>query len=202
MTKASQATVAADPGPVISTSQRGRAIATVVAAFIADPVVRWIYPDASQYLRAFPRVVDAFAGKSFENGSAYSFWQAGAVALWLGPGVEPDSDTMAEIMETTVSKHLMDDLNGFFEQQLAVHPHEPHWYLPLIGVDPAYQGRGLGAALLDHALAISDKDGLPAYLEATSPNNRRLYERHGFEVVGEIQYGDSPAMWPMWREPR
>jgi ribosomal protein S18 acetylase RimI-like enzyme len=188
--------------PVISTSQRGRAIATVVSAFIDDPVVRWIYPDAAQYLRAFPRVVAAFARKAFDNGSAYTFRQPSAVALWLGPGVEPDTAALGEIMDTTVSKHLVEDLNGFFHQQLDVHPHEPHWYLPLIGVDPAYRGRGLGSALLKHALGISDRDGLPAYLEATSTDNRRLYERHGFEAVGEIQYRKSPTMWPMWREPR
>lgn len=42
---------------------------------------------------------------------------------------------------------------------------------------------------------------MTAYLEATSPLNRRLYERHGFEVTGEIQLPNGPAMWPMWREP-
>jgi hypothetical protein len=48
-------------------------------------------------------------------------------------------------------------------------------------------------------LARADRDGLPAYLEASAPRNRALYERHGFEVVGEIQAGDSPPLWPMLR---
>src|SRR6266540_346463 len=79
---------------------------------------------------------------------------------------------------------------------------EPHWYLPLIGVDPVHQGRGLGSALLRHALKNCDRDHLPAYLEATSPSSRRLYERHGFEATGEIQDAESHTMWPMLREPR
>ena len=189
-------------GLVAPTLERERAIATVVAAFSSDRLVRWIYPDAAQYLNAFPRVVEAFAGRAFEAGSAYSFADPVAVALWLGPGVESDGEAMGEIMAETVSEDLMSDLGGFVEQMGTFHPHEPHWYLPLIGVDPAYQGRGLGSALMTHALAVSDRAGLPAYLEATSESNRRLYERHGFTVVGEIQNGASPTIWPMRREPR
>jgi ribosomal protein S18 acetylase RimI-like enzyme len=109
---------------------------------------------------------------------------------------------MGGIMAETVGEHLMLDLGGFTEQMAAFHPHEPHWYLPLIGVDPAYQGRGLGSVLMAHGLTVSDKAGLPAYLEATSEGSRRLYERHGFVTLGEIQSGASPAIWPMRREPR
>ena len=89
-----------------------------------------------------------------------------------------------------------------FEQMAQVHPAGEHWFLPLIGVDPVAQGRGLGSALLRHGLAPCDRDGLPAYLEATSPGNRALYERHGFRVIEVLQAGSSPPMWAMLREPR
>jgi hypothetical protein len=46
------------------------------------------------------------------------------------------------------------------------------------------------------------RHGVPAYLEATSEHNRRLYARHGFEVVGELSADGSPSLWLMWREPR
>jgi GNAT superfamily N-acetyltransferase len=82
------------------------------------------------------------------------------------------------------------------------HPTESHWYLPLIGVDVTKQGLGYGSALLRHALERCDRDQLPAYLEASSPKNRQLYARHGFEELGVIQEGSSPPMWPMQRTPR
>ena len=82
------------------------------------------------------------------------------------------------------------------------HPAEPHWYLPMIGVDPARQGRGLGSALLKHALALCDAERAPAYLESSNPKNVPLYERHGFEVVGEIKPGDFPGLTPMLRPAR
>ncbi len=44
--------------------------------------------------------------------------------------------------------------------------------------------------------------GIPAYLEATSERNKRLYERHGFEATGVIQSGSSPPLWPMLHKPR
>jgi hypothetical protein len=48
--------------------------------------------------------------------------------------------------------------------------------------------------LLRHALERCDRDRLPAYLDATSPRNRALYARHGFEELGVIQAGSSPPM--------
>ncbi len=46
-----------------------------------------------------------------------------------------------------------------------------------------------------------DHDGTPAYLEATSPRNRQLYQRLGFHVTSEIPLPDGPTMWRMWRDP-
>ncbi len=82
------------------------------------------------------------------------------------------------------------------------HPKEPHWYLPLIGVDPTRQNKGYGAMLMQYALEVCDRDGLPAYLESSNPRNITLYQRHGFEIVGTIQAGSSPPLFPMRREPR
>ena len=45
-------------------------------------------------------------------------------------------------------------------------------------------------------------DRVPAYLEATTPRNRSLYERLGFEQIGTIQVGSSPPIFPMTRKPR
>jgi GNAT superfamily N-acetyltransferase len=104
-------------------------------------------------------------------------------------------------MRESMEDPTFEDVNGLFEQMDDLHPTDDHWYLPLTGVDPVAQGRGLGSALLAHALKTCDSDGLPAYLEATSPRNRSLYERHGFNVVETIQAGTSPPFWAMLREP-
>ena len=105
-------------------------------------------------------------------------------------------------MGASVDPARMEEVGGFFEQIGNYHPEYPHWYLPMIGADPAHTGLGLGAALMKHALAKVDEQKMPAYLESSNPRNISLYERHGFEVLGEIQSGSSPVMTPMLRPAR
>jgi ribosomal protein S18 acetylase RimI-like enzyme len=97
---------------------------------------------------------------------------------------------------------LRDDVSATFEQMAKYHPSEPHWYLPLMGVDPAHQGKGHGDALMLYALQRCDRDQVPAYLESTNPRNISLYRRHGFEPLGAIQVGSSPTLVPMLRRSR
>ena len=83
------------------------------------------------------------------------------------------------------------------------HPHEPHYYLGVLGVEPESQGKGLGAALMKPVLDRCDREGIPAYLESSSERSRALYLRNGFEVVEEIRFpGGGPPSWRMWRPPR
>jgi ribosomal protein S18 acetylase RimI-like enzyme len=84
------------------------------------------------------------------------------------------------------------------------HPHEPpHWYLAMVGVAPAWQGRGYGTAVMRPVLERSDAERLPAYLEASTARNVALFERNGFQVVEECRYAkDGPPLWRMWREPK
>jgi len=124
-----------------------------------------------------------------------------AVALWLPPGVGPDGETVMGLMRESLDDQTFKDINGVLEQADELHPTDDHWYLPLTGVDPVAQGRRLVTKLPRYALKTYDSDGLPAYLEATSPRSRNLYARHGFHIVQIIQAGSSPPLWAMLREP-
>ena len=186
---------------VIAPANRDRAISTLTLAFATDPVVRWIYNDPQVHLTLFPGIVEAFAGNAFEHGTAFGLEEFAAIALWLPPGVGFDEEGMGALIEQGASDAARPDLDGFFGQMGESHPSFECWYLPLTGVDPVAQGRGLGSALMAHALARCDRDGVPAYLEATSPRNRDLYARHGFRETGLIQQGGSPPLWPMLRQP-
>ena len=184
---------------VASTTHADRAIATMTMAFSNDPIVRWVFREASTYLTYWPPLVEAFGGRAFSTGTADSIADCGGVALWLPPGVQPDAETMGALAAEAVPAADQDEVFGFLGQMDEFHPSESHWYLPLMGVDVTKQGCGYGSALLRHALERCDLDRLPAYLEATNPRNKALYERHGFEAFGVIQTGSSPPMWPMLR---
>jgi GNAT superfamily N-acetyltransferase len=178
------------------------AIDTVVLAFAGDPIARWSWPHSHQYLTSMPSLVRAFGGNAFSHSGAYCTNDYIGVALWLPPGVQPNEQTLAEIIESTVSASIRADAFSMFEQMASYHPSAPHWYLPLIGVDPAHQGKGHGDALMTYALQRCDHDHVAAYLESTNPRNIPLYQRHGFEVLGTIQVGSSPPLVPMLRGPR
>lgn len=187
---------------VMTSADEDAAAQTIVLAFAADPMARWTWPQAHQYLAAMPRMVRAFASKAYSSGSAYCTDGYAAVALWLPPGVHSDEEGLGAVIDSTVEKSLRPETDALFEQMAAYHPTEPHWYLPLIGADPAHQGEGLGEVLMTYALARCDRDHAPAYLESSNPRNIPFYERHGFERLGAIQVGLSPTLVPMLRPAR
>jgi GNAT superfamily N-acetyltransferase len=186
---------------IATAAEAAPAIDVVVLAFSSDPAARWTWPDPQHYLRHFPRFVQAFGGKAFAHGSAYYVDGYAGAALWLPPEVRPDEDVLITLLQDTVSEPGQRDIFAVFEQMERYHPREPHWYLPLIGVDPLHQGKGYGAALLQHTLRPCDRDHTLAYLESTNPKNIPLYERHGFALLGTIQVGASPPLFPMLRKP-
>jgi len=188
--------------PPMTVSLRQETIAPLVTAFMGDPVIRWVYPEPGRYLEWFPRLVEVIGAPAFERSTADLHTDGVAAAIWIDPEAELDEEALVALLTESVAATRVADALAFLEQMDEHHPQTPTWYLPFIGVDPRRQGEGLGSELLARGTARADAAGLPAYLEASSPRNRALYERHGFELAGEIQVADSPPMWPMLRRPR
>ncbi len=178
------------------------AIGVLTLAFSVDPMARWSLPDAAKYLATFSLITKAFGGSAFGKGTAYIANGFTGAALWLPPGAGSDEEALKRLFDENTDDDIKEDMQGIFEQMEKFHPTEPHWYLPMIGVDPTHQGAGIGSALMTEALKAVDRDGLIAYLESSNPRNISLYQRHGFEIIGEIQSGSSPVLRPMLRRPR
>ena len=128
-------------------------IGCIVAAFLTDPLGRFAWPSPHQYLTGMALVARAFGGASFEQGTADVTANFCGAALWLPPGVHPDGEAVEQAFRDTAEPAHLDDLLGTFEKMDEWHPEERHWYLPLVGVEPNAQGRGLGGALMRHATA-------------------------------------------------
>ncbi len=175
------------------------AIATVVSAFAADPVERWLYPADEDYERHFPEFATAFGGEAFEAGTAWGLDGHAAVALWLGPGMAADGEAVGAVLAETVAADKQEELFAVVEQLREAHIEEPHWYLPWLAVEPGRQGEGLGGRLLAHFLEIVDGTGLPAFLETPNPRNIGPYERHGFVVTATTRSASCPPLTSMLR---
>ena len=78
----------------------------------------------------------------------------------------------------------------------------PHQHLAILAVRPGRQGQRTGTTLLAARHATLDAEGIPAFLEASSPTTRRIYLRHGYIDYGaRIDLPGGPALYPM-RRPR
>src|ERR1700733_12432415 len=87
-----------------------RALDTLVLAFAADPVERWLYPDAHEYLKWFPAFLAAFGGRAFDDETVWKLGVFSAVALWLRPGAEPDGESIVAVLAESVASAKHDDV--------------------------------------------------------------------------------------------
>ncbi len=176
-------------------------------AFQDDPVSCWVFPDADHRRRTHRKLMGAFLDLVLSEGRVDLTEDGTAAALWLSvpagaPGDhEGEDDGPARMREAVDPGNERVELVGRLTG--AVHPAgRAHEYLQLIAVAPEHQGEGFGTALIESVLDHCDREGLPAYLEASSPRNRDLYTRHGFEVLEIVELATGgPVHWLMWREP-
>jgi len=180
-------------------------VATLAAAFRDDPLMAWALPDPASRERRLAGLWRFMARRIYlAPGASTTLPDHEAVALWLPAGVEADDAVFEEHLDEFLAgvEGDAERLGVLGATMGEAHPHDrPHWYLLAIGAHPVAQGRGLGSALLAHTLALADERHEPAYLEATTPRSRALYQRMGFAPLDELTLPDGPPVWPMWRDP-
>lgn len=174
-------------------SERDSVFDCLKLAFAGDPATRSVWPDPQKYLKHFSKFAEAFGGKSFTNQSAHYVGNYSGAALWLPPNVEPDVEAILRLFQETTSEEIQDILPKVFEKMAGYHPYEPHWYLPLLGVDPLYHGKGLGSALLKHAATKFDNDNVLAYLESSNPRNIPIIRKTWFYCTWHYPGEQVPA---------
>jgi GNAT superfamily N-acetyltransferase len=182
--------------------------ATLADAFSDDPVFSWLLPDAASRRPALERFFEIETrrivlrhGRSL---GSHSDGGVAGVALVLPPGcwktplrVEAaEAPTYARVFGRRLPHAL-----GVLAQMERRHLRAPHVYFPYIGVVAASQGQGLGTALMQPELDRCDREGLPAYLEASNPRCARLYARLGFTPLEQIRPFGAPPIQLMIRAP-
>ncbi|MEV8511799.1 GNAT family N-acetyltransferase [Dactylosporangium sp. NPDC051484] len=173
---------------VATPADREAVVATFVAAFAADPGVRWLLPDDETY----PAEAAAMAGQLFDlRVGRDTVWIAdggAAVAMW-----DPPRSPAGKGAEHPPPP------GRFGRYQAVVHkrmPSFPHWYLGVLASHPDHRGRRLGRTVMAAGLARAAADGLPAYLETSNPRNVDVYRSAGFEVAEHLTVDDLPV-WIM-----
>ena len=175
---------------VAGAAERGKVVDSLVAAFVDDPALRYLFPADD----AYPGQAAAFFGYLYDirvgAGSIWVIDGGSAVAIWETPGNGESSDqALADVLP-------VDALARVRKYNRAVHkimPPGPYWYLGVLGTHPDSAGKRWGHALMAQGLGRAAEDGLPSVLETTKPGNVEMYRRAGWEVVASV---DGPV--PTW----
>lgn len=193
--------------PRLATAADASAIAaTLSAAFDADPLWSWAFPDDEKRPAQYEVFFGLFVESAIPNGWVWTLDQAAAVAVWTPPGKNELSDEAEARLEPFLTAELgthAKPVLEVFESFGSAYPDDADfYYLSLLGTHPDHRGRGLGMGMLAANLAQIDAESMPAYLESSNPANNIRYERLGFKPHAEFSTPEGRhTVTTMWREP-
>lgn len=176
-------------------------------SFVTEPMMAW--PLGGQSDDLSERSVQAYAAYLAPLVDAGLVWETvdGHGALVLVPPDQTDVWDAALAQVDQLTAHVaVDDERQRHERLWAWVasriPPEPAWHLDSVGVEPGWQGHGIGSALIAFAIAQTVNSDAAMILETGSPRNVPLYMRHGFRIVDEADSPEGgPHVWFMRRDP-
>jgi GNAT superfamily N-acetyltransferase len=182
--------------------QRTTLIEILTEAFHGDPMMAMLFPDEqnsalSDKLR-LTKLMENEVDRHLPLGHSYIV-DGLAAALWTPPGIDAESEEFALLVNDLAGSDHMATLLPQFIEMMQWKPEEPHFYLHMIGAVDRARGKGYGSDLLQRVTDICDREGFPAYLEASTPRSAALYARHGFEEMAVIDFVPGVALRPMLR---
>ena len=172
-----------------------RAAACLARAFHDDPLQTYVLPDPEERAERSPGHFAPILEYGLRFGTVLTTaGEPRGASVWLPPGqalvtderaVEAGLDRLPDVLGAAAA-------NRFFSVLSAIDPYHQtdvpadHWYVHVLGVEPAAQGLGLGRALLAPVLEEARRDRLPCYLETAQPRNIAFYQHLGFRVLRDI----------------
>jgi len=187
----------------------------LAAAFIADPMLQWLFPGpvlqaqaTAAWLGVFVEayaaagVVDIIGTDSVGGGQRVdvvgtALWRLGETSLPFStlPSV---GGLLAAFLGVDRATEVGEGLRAFADNK----PSPPFHYLQFLAVHPQGQGKGLGRQLVLHGQHRAERAGVGVYLESTNPRNLAFYRSCGFEQLGQFTLApDGPPAFRLWWQP-
>jgi len=179
--------------------------ATLTRAFADDPMMLHLLRNEAARPQVMPRLFKLLFKLGRPHGACFVTSGYEAATLWRPPGgwhvhLRDYVLNLGEFIG--IFGGGVFNVMGTMDIVEKRHPEKPHWYLQVIGTDPAKQGKGFGSLIMRQQLAVADAAHMPCYLESSKDTNIPIYKSFGFEVTGEIRIPNGPTLWPMWRDTR
>ena len=201
---------------VVYPEQHDQAAISLGRAFVNDPTFKAILPDIAEPVARAEHLADLFRvilAIERRNGQpVFGIVDSGRVvgaAITEGVGHPGVFSTlvgglgqMPRMVRAIGFGGIVRALN-LFSVLAENHPKEPHLYLQVLGVDPPFQGKHYGGALLDRLkLEASARPEIAGvYLETATEANVAFYSSKGYEVLGEL-YPIGVRTWRMYQRQR
>jgi ribosomal protein S18 acetylase RimI-like enzyme len=177
----------------------------LVSAFFNDPVFNWTVRHGPKRATALGQFFFWFLQRAIPGGEVWMSGDGATCTVWFPPDTSASPRGFAEQLKLLP---MYIQICGFARLRYGAamsaalensHPHDRHFYLLFMAVDPRFQGLGLGSAILEATLKRVDAAHMPAYLENSNPRNTRLYEHAGFVAQKNVSPKGAPPMLAMWR---
>jgi GNAT superfamily N-acetyltransferase len=160
-------------------------VTTLAAAFAADPLWSWAFPDPDKRADQLATWLGFFVESALPNGWVWISGSGEATSVWTPPGkAELNAEAAAKIepfLAAELGAHAEAVLQVLMRFEALSPDDQGFYYLSFLGTHPEHRGHGIGMSLLEANLTHVDADGMPAYLESSNPANNARYERLGFK---------------------
>ena len=176
-------------------------------AFERDAIFEYVQPQEQRRTRIAGLFHKASVRYAHQFGVVDVAPQGAGLALWLPPGAE--HLTLPRMLRTGfgslglslgVALPRLLHVDSQLSQMHNAHAAGRHWYLFLLGVDPAFHGQGVGSQLLAQGVARAKAQGLPVYLETQTEANVAFYTRRGFTVQEQRVIAPGLTTWALTQE--
>lgn len=182
----------------LKTSQIDQSVRVITAAFDDDVMWKAILPDDKERNRVMPMMWRGVIAYCQRYGIVSTTPDIRGVAAWTKPGhahpmlwKQLRTGFLLTRSVMLMSKSSRERFLATMKQVDVLHRHlmpKPHWYLWALGVDPTFQGQGIGRSLLVPTLARAQDTGFPCYLETQTEGNVAFYRKQGFELLHEAEF--------------
>ena len=177
-------------------------------AFYNDPYYLWTMPNDKRRMAQMHWWMKILLTYTLKYGSVHHTEDHRGIAMWLGPD-EPVIDDV-KILAMGVAMYPFKigvrnflrvlDISGQWKREHKKRS-KRHYYLMVIGVEPEFQGKGIGSRLLQVGLNRADDEGRECYLETVTEADVEFYKKHNFDVVLNKGFGVNNQYWLMTRAP-
>lgn len=186
--------------------------AVLATAFRGYPFFEYCFGDADGYDRMAPGMFASFVRWTMLYGKAWTLDDLTVVALRRPPGTRSMGlwDTLRSGltfsflgMDGATRRRFARAAPIVEETHKQIMGSQPHWHCWMMGVLPASQGTGVGGRLMRYTFDLSDRAGLPCYLETFSRSSVGVHESQSYSVREAIQIPETPlTLYAMVRPPQ